>query len=223
MRKILITLFILFSPESHAGIDSLNDGIYYAYWVYGEINDYKTTSLIASNPTKENNNFYFSNKKNDESNNEIYVLSRAEVILIFYKHDEIEGGPSIGWADAKFNNGRLIVGSPTVKNFYDETAGDINNNVKYKIGEKFTGNNKVQNEKEIIPLQKINHNEFKIDCLDYFNDNYKQNSKHPLKDDPMKNYSKKVLVNNNGLCNLILSQKKNEETHNGWILLKKIG
>ena len=63
MRKILITLFILFSPKSHAGIDSLNDGIYYAYWVYGEINDYKTTSLIASNPTKENNNFYFSNKK----------------------------------------------------------------------------------------------------------------------------------------------------------------
>jgi hypothetical protein len=63
MRKILITLFILFSPGSHAGIDSLNDGVYYAYWVNGEINDYKTTLLIASNPLKINNNFYPSNKK----------------------------------------------------------------------------------------------------------------------------------------------------------------
>lgn len=81
---------------------------------------------------------------------------------------------------------------------------------------------KFKNENQIIPLHKINPGEFKIDHLDYFNDNYKQNSKHPLKDDPMTYYSKKVLVNNNGVCNLILSQKKNEEIHNGWILLKKL-
>ncbi|WP_167457999.1 hypothetical protein [Rahnella woolbedingensis] len=50
----------------------------------------------------------------------------------------------------------------------------------------------------------------------------KANNSKPPKDDPMKDYSKKVMINNNGLCNLILSNKKDEKIENGWILFKKI-
>lgn len=222
MNKLLPLFFLSLTFNSHAEKTSIDDGIYYSYWAYGKINSYKISELIISKPNKIDNSFYFINNTNDESNNEIYMLVKNKNITLFYKHDEIEGGPSIGWDDAKLVGNELTVNAPTVKNFYDDTNGDSDENIRYKIGEKFPGNNRPTKEKEIIPLQKINPNEFKVDCSAYFEVNMQVNNLPKPVDDPMKDYSKKILMNNNGLCNIALDKQPNEQISKGWILFKKI-
>lgn len=133
MKLILITLAFLFSYGCYAQNQNLEDGLYHAYWVYGENDNYKTSSLIASKPDKIGNDYYFLNKTNDESNNEIYASVLNGGVVFFYKHDETEGGPSIGWANATLSDNKITIDSLTVKNFHDSTDGDTDKNIKYKI------------------------------------------------------------------------------------------
>ncbi|WP_147408177.1 hypothetical protein [Rahnella woolbedingensis] len=96
MKFLFITLAFFFSYGCNAQTLHFEDGLYHADWVYGETDNYKTSSLISSKPDKIGSSYYFLNKTNDESNDEIYMSVVSGDVLFFYKHDEIEGGPSIG-------------------------------------------------------------------------------------------------------------------------------
>lgn len=207
MKYMLIILSCLLSYSSQAESITIEDGVYYSYWVRGDIGNYKITDTISNKPNKIGQDYYLINNIDEGSNNEVYMLVQNGNVKFFYKHDEIEGGPSIGWGTAKLIDNKLYLDFPTVKNFYDDTNGDADRSIKYKIGSEFSENDRPGKEKEVIPLQKINPKEYKVDCLAYFDENMKYNKTSYPKDDAMKNYSKKVLINNNSLCNLILDKK----------------
>lgn len=217
--KILFTMLsVLFSFTCQASNNFIDDGVYYLYWVSGEINEYRINDVISSKPVRTGNDYFFINNVSEGSNDEVYLLVRNGIVEIFYKHDEVEGGPSVGWATTKLVDNDLFVDPPTVKNFYDDTAGDTDKSIKIKVGVRFNGNNRPPKEQEIIPLQKINGTEYKVDCVNYFEENVKHNNSKPPKDDPMKDYSKKILINNNAICNRVLGKKPSD----GWVLFKKI-
>ncbi|MDK9605693.1 hypothetical protein [Lelliottia wanjuensis] len=218
MKNLFAMLSLIVSFSCQSAISYINDGVYYSFWVTGDVDKYVANDVMSNDPQKIGNDFYFINNGNKGVNDEVYMLVNNAQIEFFYKHDEIEGGPSIGWATAKLSDNNILVDPPTVKNFYDETVGDVDDSIKYKVGEKFKGNNRSSKEREVIPLRKINDMEYKVDCDVYFEENVKYNNSRPPKDEPMKDYSKKILLNNNGICNFILDNKSSK----GGVLFKKI-
>ncbi|PVZ79333.1 hypothetical protein C9426_33970 [Serratia sp. S1B] len=209
--------------NAHAENVNIMDGLYYSYWVYGESNNYKITSDMANKPLKIGSDYYFKNNKNTISNDEIYMKVKKNTITFFYKHDEIEGGPSIGWSKATPSASGLLVKTSMVKNFYDITNGFTDGNAKYKVGNEFTDGDIKINISEIIPLEEVNPGEYKVNCFDYFKINSREKGVSALKNNPMRDYSGSVFINYNGICNIVFDKNKPDYIRGGWVLLKKIG
>lgn len=115
----------------------------------------------------------------------------------------------------------LLIEAPTTKNFYDDTSGDDDEKVKYKVGQKFLGQQSGKKILENIPFTIINEISLKVDCVKYFKVNQK-NDGNRRKKDPMKDYSDRVLLSNNGLYNIILNRHPPQNITGGWVLFKKV-
>lgn len=218
--KISCFIFCLIPLFASAKQDVLNDGLYYAYFVHGTDGNYKLTELMANKPNKINGVNYFINDINLQSNDEVYLMVNDEKYTFFYKHDQIEGGPVIGWANAIFSENKLTVESPTVKDFYSDSSGGApGKNIKYKVESEFSGVSQKVKYNELVPLQNVSPDAFKVDCNDYFKLNLIGNDYKPFKNDPMAYYDDRVFMNYNGLCNVLLGESKLKD---GWILFKKI-
>ncbi|EKS7427542.1 hypothetical protein [Enterobacter cancerogenus] len=222
MKRFSVFILFLFSFFLNASALSLEPGLYHLEWAYGSNDNYKTIPGVVGNIDEVNGTFYFKNKIDDQSNDEVYIIINKASNVVFFKHEEFEGGPTIGWANMQLSDGVLLIHSPTTKNFYDNTDGDSRRTIKYKIGIKFSGVNKANNITEIAPMEILNSDAFKIDCSKYFtlNKNYHKKKK---KNNPMEDYSNNVLLSNNGLCNTILNNNNKSEVLNGWMLFKRIG
>ncbi|CFR14365.1 Uncharacterised protein [Yersinia frederiksenii] len=66
------------------------------------------------------------NELNTQSNDEVYMQVKSGDISLFYKNEEVEGGPTIGWSDAQQVNGGLLLNASTVRSFYVEGGGAKN-------------------------------------------------------------------------------------------------
>lgn len=220
--KIFIFFCFLFSSfVTNANTLSLIPGIYHLEWAYGKNDNYKIVSGVIGGMEKIGNNYYFKNKMNDQSNDEVYIVIDKTSGFIFYKHEEIEGGPTIGWANILIKDGMIVISPPTTKNFYDNTNGDSDFNVKYKIGNEFPGHKSAKKDLEMIPMQIIKEDSFKVDCQQYFKLNKRSENKRNA-NDSTQSYSSVVLLSDDGLCNSILNKHNKIEVLNGWMLFKRV-
>ncbi|KKC62286.1 hypothetical protein WG82_18130 [Citrobacter amalonaticus] len=209
------------SASASASSTSLGSGLYHLTWVYGNENNYKTITGVVSDINRHGDDYFFVNRTDQQSNDEVYLYLNKNSDTIFYKHEEIEGGPTIGWADFTIDNGVLLIEVPTTKNFYDYTSGDDHEKIKYKVGRKFLGQKSGKKRLENIPFTIINKTSFKVDCVKYFKVNQKIDGNRP-ENDPMKDYSDRVLLSNYGLCNVILNKYPPQNINGGWILFERI-
>lgn len=221
MRTIIALPILLYSFLASANSTTLESGLYHLTWVYGNENNYKTITGIVSDINKNGGDYFFVNRTDQQSNDEVYLYVNKNSGTVFYKHEEIEGGPTIGWADLKIDNGVFLIEVPTTKNFYDDTSGGSDKKVKYKVGQKFLGQQNGRNISENIPFTIINDISFKVECTKYFKINQKSGGNRP-ENDPMQDYSDLVLLSNYGLCNAILNKYTSLYIMGGWMLFEKI-
>ncbi|MGJ3448283.1 hypothetical protein [Enterobacter sp. PTB] len=221
--KIFLVIFLFLLPFfSNASTLSLEPGLYHLEWAYGPNDNYKTVAGVVGDIDEVDGVFYLKNKIDDQSNDEVYIVISKYSDVVFFKHEEIEGGPTIGWANIQLNDKTIVINTPITKNFYDNTDGDSDRDVKYKVGIKFPGNNKSKNTPEIAPIEILKNDVFKIDCSEYFKSNEDYGSKEK-KNDSMQDYSSSVLLSSDGLCNSTLNKSNKVEILNGWMLFKRIG
>lgn len=221
MKIFLVISLFLFPFFSNASTFSLEPGIYHLEWAYGPNDNYKTVAGVVGGIDEVDGVYYLKNKIDDQSNDEVYIVINKGSGAVFFKHEEIEGGPTIGWANIQLNDRSIVIDAPTTKNFYDNTEGDNDRDIKYKVGVKFHGGKKAKNTSEIAPIEILKNDVFKIDCSDYFKSNQEDGGKEK-KNDPMEDYSSSVLLSNDGLCNSTLNKNNKFEVLNGWMLFKRI-
>ncbi|HEY2454511.1 MAG TPA: hypothetical protein VGI71_18220 [Scandinavium sp.] len=222
MKIFLVIFLFLFPFLSNASDFSLEPGLYHLEWAYGPNDNYKTITGVVGNIDKADGVYYLRNKIDDQSNDEVYIVINKGSGAVFFKHEEIEGGPTIGWASIQLNDKTILIDTPTTKNFYDNTNGDSERDIKYKVGVKFSGNKKAKNTSEIFPIEILKSDAFKVDCSEYFKSNEEHRGKEK-RNDPMEDYSSSVLLSNDGLCNSTLNKNNKIEVLNGWMLFKRIG
>ncbi|TBL64994.1 hypothetical protein [Hafnia alvei] len=221
MKIFLVISLFLFPFFSNASTFSLEPGLYHLEWAYGPNDNYKTVAGVVGDIDEVDGFYYLKNKIDDQSNDEVYIVINKGSGAVFFKHEEIEGGPTIGWANIQLNDKSILIDAPTTKNFYDNTDGDSDRNIKYKVGVKFPGSKKTKNTSEIAPIEILKNDVFKIDCSDYFKSN-EEHGGNEKKNDPMEDYSSSVLLSNDGLCNSSLNKNNKAEVLKGWMLFKRI-
>lgn len=221
MKIFLVTFLFLFPFFSNASVFSLEPGLYHLEWAYGPNDNYKIIAGVVGGVDEVNGVYYLKNKNDDQSNDEVYIVINKGSGAFFFKHEEIEGGPTIGWANFQLNDKAILIDTPTTKNFYDNTDGDSDRYIKYRVGVKFPVNKKAKNTSEIAPIEILKNDVFKIDCSEYFKLNEKYVSK-AKRNNPMEDYSSRVLLSNDGLCNSILNKNNKVEVLKGWMLFKRI-
>lgn len=218
MKNIILAPIFLCTFSASAAI---TPGLYHLVWVNGTENSYKIVKGVVSDTSNINSSYFFVNRTDQQSNDEVYLFIKQKTGTVFYKHEEIEGGPTIGWADFTIDNGILSITPPTTKNFYDNTSGDNNKHIKYKVGVKFSGRTANNSLYEKIPVSVINTNSFKVECTQYFKANQEDGSNR-TKSDPMQDFSDRVLLSNDGLCNAIYNKYNPTGIKNGWMFFEKI-
>lgn len=227
MKAFLMILLFFVPFYLSANVLSLVPGMYHLEWVYGPNNSYKVVTGAVRGIDEIDGEVYFKNiidlQSNDEfqSNDEVYIVIGNDSSVAFYMHDEIEGGPTIGWANIHLKKGGIIIDNPTTKYFYDDTVGDDYLTIKYKVDVKFAGI-KFKDIIEKVPVERLKNDAFKVDCNEYFKLN-KGYDNGDEKNDAMRDYSRRVLLNYNGLCNYIVNKHNKVELLNGWMLFKRIG
>lgn len=220
--KMFLAISLFFFPFfSNANVSSLEPGLYHLEWAYGPNDNYKIIAGVVGDVDKVDGFYYLKNKIDDQSNDEVYILINKGSGTVFFKHEEIEGGPTIGWANIQLNDKAILIDTPTTKNFYDNTDGDSDRDIKYKVGFKFPGSKKAENISEIAPMEILKNNVFKVDCSEYFKSNKEPGGKEK-KNDPMQDYSSSVLLSDNGLCNSIINKNNKTEVLKGWMLFRRI-
>lgn len=221
MRTIIVLTILLYSFLVSASSTPLSSGLYHLTWVYGNENNYKTITGVVGDINKRGGDYFFVNRTDQQSNDEVYLYLNKNSGTVFYKHEQIEGGPTIGWADFTIDNGVLLIEAPTTKNFYDDISGGNDKKVKYKVGQKFPSQKSGKKARESIPFTIINKISFKVECAKYFKINQKSDGNRP-KNDPMQDYNDRVLLSNYGLCNAILNKHPPQYIMGGWMLFEKI-
>ncbi|QMM78025.1 hypothetical protein HVW95_19460 [Escherichia coli] len=220
--KAFLVIFLFIVPFCSSANDlSLVPGVYHLEWAYGPNDNYKIVPGAVGDVHKIDGAFYLKNITNFQSNDAVYIVIGNDSSIVFYEHDETEGGPTIGWANIHANKKMLIINNPTIKDFYDTTFGDSALTIKYKVGVKFSGA-KFKNTIEIVPVEMLKNDAFKVDCNEYFKLN-KGYGSGDERNDPARIYSGSVLLNYNGLCNYIANKHNKIELLNGWMLFKRIG
>ena len=104
MKIFLVIFLFLFPLLSNASAFSLEPGLYHLEWAYGSNDSYKTIAGIVGNVDEVDGFYYLKNKIDDQSNDEIYIAINKGSGAVFFKHEEIEGGPTIGWANIQLND-----------------------------------------------------------------------------------------------------------------------
>ncbi|MEE3663257.1 hypothetical protein V2I52_15150 [Brenneria sp. g21c3] len=224
MKKLLCLCISMYASTSFS---SMNDGLYYAYWVYGNEN-YSSHSILANNPQKKENNFYFHNAIDEGSYNEIYMEMKNNSVHFFYKHMEIETSPTIGWASAFYENDFLLIDEIHFKYVGDFTSGsnhtkeiDKNSDVNL-VGKKLKGRVYSLKNPEVIPLEKINNDEYKLSCLRYLEVNRIDESY--IIDMPNDD-KRAVFFNTTDICGSSFDESDDitaTEINNGWIVFKRV-
>ncbi|WP_261262219.1 hypothetical protein [Serratia fonticola] len=115
----------------------------------------------------------------------------------------------------------MLIETPTIRNFYEDTPESSDEKVKYKVGGRFRGQKNGGKSSENIPFTIINNISFKVGCTKYFKANQKNGGNKP-EDDPMQNYSERVLRSNYGLCNAMLNKYPSQAIMAGWMLFEKV-
>lgn len=233
MKAFLVILLFLVSFCSSANDLSLVPGVYHLEWAYGPNDNYKIVPGVVGNVHKIDGFFYLKKEEffpsNDtreevfQSNDTVYIVIGNDSSLAFYMHDELDSGPTIGWANVHVNKRTLIIDNPTTKYFYNDAVGDNFQAIKYRVGVKFAGD-EIKNVTENVPVEILKKDAFKVDCNEYFKLNERYgNRKENERNNPMDDYSRRVLLNYDGLCNYIVNKHNKIELLNGWMLFKRIG
>ncbi|CNI53205.1 hypothetical protein [Yersinia bercovieri] len=220
MNKILFLLLSLISLNVYSLQNKISDGIYYAYWVYGDEYLYDKYPILTNNPSSLNGHFYMKNELNAQSNDEVYMQVKSGDISFFYKHEEVEGGPTIGWSDAQQVNGGLLLDSSTVRSFYVEGGGG--QKTKYFVGDKFEGFSRPLKEREFVPLIELKNSEYKMDCSSYLAANVKKNEEIYSGGNIWKRHEGVVFINGDGICNALFQNNAPVQVKKGWVLFKKL-
>ena len=226
MKKIIFYIFLVFPIITFSKSIQVKDGLYYGYWVYKDRGVLKEYGVLANNPRKDAGEYILSPAPELSATNEIYIQIKNNVPTLFFYHESVDADLNlVGWAEADFSGGEMIVSVNTIR-FLKENSKE-----RISVGDKFNGKVIRLDIGEKVPIGEVNGKGFSIDCNQYLEANGYAETGLPDVEESDPSGRKGILVGypatvfavgELGICSAFLNDDVVPKIKKGWIQFRRL-